>query len=56
MKIMRERIQAFMEIVTRNYIEDLDLWFDTIDRLVGRVIKLYDDRAKLISSYERISY
>ncbi|NHJ47847.1 MAG: hypothetical protein FK733_08675 [Asgard group archaeon] len=56
LKIMRERIESFMEIVTHNYIEDLDLWFETIDRLVGRVIKLNDDRAKLISSYERISY
>jgi hypothetical protein len=56
LRIMRERIKAFTDIVIRNYIEDLDLWFETIDRLVGRIVKLYDDRAKLISSYERISY
>ncbi len=53
---MRERTEAFMEMTIRNYLEDVDLWFETIDRLIGRLIRLNDDRAKLIGSYERISY
>jgi hypothetical protein len=55
MNEMRERINSFMNIIKRNYLEDLDLWFETIDRLIGRLIKLDDDRTKLISSYERLS-
>ena len=55
LRTMRERTSAFMKVVQRNYLEDVDLWMDTIDRLIGRVIRLIDDRAKLIGSYERIS-
>ena len=53
---MRQRTEAFMDMTERNYLEDVDLWFETIDRLIGRLIRLNDDRAKLIGSYERISY
>jgi hypothetical protein len=53
---MRERTEAFMDMTERNYLEDVDLWFETLDRLIGRLIRLNDDRAKLIGSYERISY
>ena len=53
---MRERTEAFMDMTERNYLEDVDLWFETLDRLIGRLIKLNDDRAKLIGSYERMSY
>jgi hypothetical protein len=53
---MRERTEAFMDMTVRDYLEDVDLWFETIDRLLGRLIRLNDDRAKLIGSYERISY
>jgi len=53
---MRDRTKAFMNMTVRNYLEDVDLWFETLDRLIGRLIKLNDDRSKLIGSYERISY
>jgi len=53
---MKERTEAFMDMIVRNYLEDVDLWFETLDRLIGRLIRLNDDRAKLIGSYERISY
>jgi hypothetical protein len=56
LETIRERTLAFLEIVQRGYFEDIDLWFETLDRLVGRILKLYDDRLKLIGSYERISY
>ncbi len=56
LKTMRKRTEAFMDMVRRNYLEDIDLWFETHDRILGRLIRLNDDRAKLIGSYERISY
>jgi hypothetical protein len=56
LRIMNDRTKAFMNMVERNYLEDIDLWFETLDRLLGRLIKLDDDRSKLIGSYERISY
>ncbi|NHJ39002.1 MAG: hypothetical protein FK731_03145 [Asgard group archaeon] len=56
LRVMNERTLAFMDMVGRNYLEDVDLWFETLDRFVGRLIKLHDDRVKLIGSYERISY
>ena len=55
LKTMRERTSAFMKVVERNYLEDIDLWMETLDRLIGRVMRLFDDRVKLIGSYERIS-
>jgi len=55
-RVLTERINSFMEIVKLHYFEDTDLWFDTINRLIGRLISLNDDRIKLIGSYERISY
>ena len=56
LKVMRQRTSAFMKIIKMNYFEDIDLWMETLDRLIGRVIRLFDDRAKLVGSYERISY
>ena len=56
LKTMRERTEAFMDMVRRNYLEDIDLWFETHDRILGKLIRLNDDRAKLVGSYERISY
>lgn len=55
LKTMRERTSAFMKVVQNNYLEDIDLWMETLDRLIGRVMSFFDDRAKLIGSYERIS-
>ncbi len=55
LKIMRQRTSAFMKVINMDYFEDIDLWMETLDRLIGRVIKLFDDRAKLVGSYERIS-
>ncbi|MEA2071465.1 MAG: hypothetical protein U9O98_09260 [Asgard group archaeon] len=52
---LKERIEAFNKVVRRDYFEDIELWFETIDRLVGWIIRLYDDRVKLIGAYERIS-
>lgn len=56
LKIMRQRTSAFMKVIKMDYFEDIDLWMETLDRLIGRVSKLFDDRAKLVGSYERISY
>ena len=56
LKVMRQRTSAFMKIIQMNYFEDIDLWMETLDRLIGRIIRLFDDRAKLVGSYERISY
>ena len=56
LKAMRERVLTFKQIIQKDRLEDVDVWFETIDRLVGRVIRLGEDRAKLIGSYERISY
>ncbi len=56
LKIMRQRTSAFMKVINMDYFEDIDLWMDTLDRLMGRAEKLFDDRAKLVGSYERISY
>ncbi|MFW9922455.1 MAG: hypothetical protein ACFFDW_04105 [Candidatus Thorarchaeota archaeon] len=55
LKMMRERTSSFMKMVSRDYLEDIDLWMETLDRMLGRIIRLFDDRAKLIGSYERIS-
>jgi len=55
-RVLNERISAFMEIVQQHYFEDTDLWFETLNRILGRLISLNDDRIKLIGSYERISY
>ena len=56
LKTMKERTNAFMKMVQLNYLEDIDLWFETLDRIIGRTIRLHEDRTKLIGSYERISY
>lgn len=56
LKTMKERTNAFMKMVQINYLEDIDLWFETLDRIIGRIIRLHEDRTKLIGSYERISY
>ena len=56
LKIMKQRTSAFMKVINMDYFEDIDLWMETLDRLIGRVAKLFDDRAKLVGSYERISY
>jgi len=56
LKIMRQRTSAFNKVIDMDYFEDIDLWMDTLDRLMGRAKKLFDDRAKLVGSYERISY
>lgn len=56
LRTLRKRTEAFMDMVQQNYLEDIDLWFETLDRIIGRLIKLNDDRTKLIGSYERISY
>lgn len=55
LKMTRERTSAFMKMVQRNYLEDIDLWMETLNRMLGRIIRLFDDRSKLIGSYERIS-
>jgi len=54
--IIRERTEAFMEMCKFNYFEDIDLWFETLNRILGKLIQLNEDRIKLIGSYERISY
>ncbi|NHJ85069.1 MAG: hypothetical protein FK734_06380 [Asgard group archaeon] len=54
--IIRERTEAFMHMVQLNYLEDIEDWFTTLDRILGKLIRLNDDRLKLIGSYERISY
>ena len=56
LKTIKERTNAFMKMVQLNYLEDIDLWFETLDRIIGRTIRLHEDRTKLIGSYERISY
>lgn len=56
LRVLNNRTKAFMDMVERYYLEDVDLWFETLDRFIGRLIKLHDDRIKLIGSYERISY
>ena len=56
LKTMKERTNAFTKMVQLNYLEDIDLWFETLDRIIGRTIRLHEDRTKLIGSYERISY
>lgn len=54
--IMRKSVEAFFSMVQQDILDDVDLWLESIDRLVGRVIRLAEDRGKLIASYERISY
>jgi hypothetical protein len=56
LRILRERTVGFMEMVRLDYLEDVDLWFETIDRLIGRAIRLNDDRMRLIGAYERVNY
>ncbi len=54
--VIHERTEAFMEMCRLSYFEDIDLWFETLNRILGKLIQLNDDRIKLIGSYERISY
>ncbi|MBD3191364.1 MAG: hypothetical protein GF308_12010 [Candidatus Heimdallarchaeota archaeon] len=54
--IMRKSVESFDSMVKQDLLDDVDLWLESIDRLVGRVIRLAEDRGKLIASYERISY
>jgi len=56
LKNLQERTESFMQLVKLNYLEDVDLWFETLDRIIGKLIRLIDDRVKLIGSYERIAY